>query len=76
MSVGRSSPLARAAGLSTDPPALLISLALEGEATVELQAATPRDERRLIAWLRRTDVINDLPLAIAAHLDRLDEAAA
>ena len=54
------------------PPALLIRIPLEGEASITLDAKTLGDDRQLRSWLRRTRQLVHLQNALEGLLDELD----
>jgi hypothetical protein len=54
-------------------PALVIVLPLEGSSELRLLAHNYEDERALRAWLRSSRVLEDLPDAVLALLDFLDD---
>ncbi len=60
--------------MSARPPVLVISIPLEGEASIRLDAKTLGDERRLRGWLRRSRQLVHLQNALEGLLDDLDEA--
>lgn len=57
----------------TEPPALIITLSLEGHSRIRVQAECLEDEHRLIDWLRSAlERREPLSVALADWLDRLD----
>lgn len=57
-------------------PRLVIVIPLESRGAIRLHADTYEDELRLRMWLRRSNVLAQLPAVLARLLDELDEDAA
>jgi hypothetical protein len=61
------------------PPALVIHVGLEEQPRVHVVATTDLDAARLVGWLDRSGVVEDLPEVVADALEPLrageDEAA-
>jgi hypothetical protein len=54
----------------------VIVIPLESRGAIRLHADTYEDELRLRMWLRRSNVLAQLPAVLARLLDELDEDAA
>ena len=54
------------------PPAVVVTLNLEGRPSVTIQAATLADEHRLRLWLHRSGALRDLSALVQAALEELD----
>jgi hypothetical protein len=56
-----------------DPPALVVTLPLEGIGRIVFVAASYEDELRLRRWLRTSDEFAALPSILERLLDDMDE---
>lgn len=54
------------------PPRLLVVVPLESHGRIVLDAETLEDEQRLLSWLRRASVLEELREALEQLLDETD----